>query len=78
MSAGAGLWLGCVGCTAAPACCCRLSEACLSGRQTGQSLRVQFFQCEMICREEAQWGTGHVLPAWQLVMWFSTFFIVRQ
>ena len=35
----------------------RRSPAFLSGRQTGQSLRVQFFQCVMICREDAQCGT---------------------
>jgi len=29
-------------------------SACLRGKQTGQSERVQFFQCEIICREEEQ------------------------
>jgi hypothetical protein len=41
----------------------RRSEALLSGRQTGQSLRVQFFQCVMIWRDDAQWGILHDLPA---------------
>ena len=35
----------------------RRSPAFFRGRQTGQSLRVQFFQCVMICREDAQCGT---------------------
>lgn len=56
----------------------RFLSACLSGRQTGQSVRVQCFQCEMICRDEEQCGTEHDLPAWHVVMWFKTFFIVLQ
>jgi len=32
-------------------------EELLRGRQTGQSGRVQFFQCVRICLEDAQWGT---------------------
>ena len=35
-----------------------MREASLRGRHTRQSGRWQFFQWEMICREEAQWGTG--------------------
>lgn len=35
-------------------CWVRLSLAFFSGRQTGQSCRVQFFQWEMICLDEAQ------------------------
>ena len=31
-----------------------LSDACFNGKHTGQSLRVQFFQWEMICRDDAQ------------------------
>lgn len=38
-------------------CWFRLSLAFFKGRQTGQSCRVQFFQWEMICREDAQWAT---------------------
>lgn len=38
-------------------CWVRLSLAFFSGRQTGQSCRVQFFQWEMICLDDAQWGT---------------------
>lgn len=34
-----------------------LSPAFFSGRQTGQSCLVQFFQWEMICLEEAQCAT---------------------
>jgi len=34
-----------------------LSPAFLSGKHTGQSCLVQFFQCEMICREDAQCAT---------------------
>lgn len=30
------------------------SVAFLSGKQTGQSVRVQFFQCVIICRDEEQ------------------------
>jgi len=32
----------------------RRSDAFLSGEQTGQSDRTQFFQCQMICRSRAQ------------------------
>lgn len=39
-------------------CWLRLSLAFFSGRQTGQSCLVQFFQCEMICLDEAQWATA--------------------
>lgn len=35
-----------------------LSPAFFSGRHTGQSCRVQFFQWEMICLDEAQCATG--------------------
>lgn len=35
-----------------------LSVAFFKGRHTGQSCRVQFFQWEMICRDDAQWATG--------------------
>ena len=35
-----------------------LSDACFRGRHTGQSCLRQFFQCEMICRDEAQWATN--------------------
>lgn len=38
-------------------CWVRLSLAFFSGRQTGQSCRVQFFQWEMICLDDAQWAT---------------------
>ena len=55
-----------------------LLSACFKGRQTGQSCRLQCFQWAIICREEEQCGTVHVLPAWQDVMWFRTFFMVRQ
>ena len=34
-----------------------LSDACFRGRQTGQSCRRQFFQCEIICLDEAQCAT---------------------
>ena len=50
----------------------------LSGRQTGQSVLEQFFQWQIICLEDEQWGSGQVLPAWQDVIWVRTFFIVRQ
>ena len=40
-----------------------LLSACLRGRQTGQSCRLQCFQWAMICRLEEQWATGQVLPA---------------
>lgn len=39
-------------------CWVRLSLAFFSGRQTGQSCRVQFFQWEMICLDDAQWATA--------------------
>lgn len=39
-------------------CWFRLSPALLSGKHTGQSCLVQFFQWEMICLEEAQWATA--------------------
>lgn len=39
-------------------CWVRLSLAFFSGRQTGQSCRVQFFQGEMICLDDAQWATA--------------------
>jgi hypothetical protein len=35
----------------------RLSLACFKGKQTGQSLLLQFFQCEIICLDDAQWAT---------------------
>lgn len=38
-------------------CWFRLSLAFFRGRHTGQSCRVQFFQWEMICLEDAQWAT---------------------
>ena len=56
----------------------RRSACCLSGRHTGQSCLLQCFQCAMIWREEEQCGTVQDLPAWQVVMWFSTFFMVLQ
>jgi hypothetical protein len=31
--------------------------ACFSGKHTGQSFLVQFLQCVIICREDAQWAT---------------------
>lgn len=61
-----------------PACCCLRSEACFKGKHTGQSLRVQFFQWEIICLEEEQCGTPQDFPAWHVVMWLNTCFIVRQ
>lgn len=39
-------------------CWVRLSLAFFRGRQTGQSCRVQFFQWEMICLDDAQWATA--------------------
>lgn len=53
-------------------------SACFSGKQTGQSLRVQCFQWLMIWREELQWATEQLLPAWHEVMWLRTFFMVLQ
>lgn len=35
-----------------------LSPAFLRGRHTGQSCLVQFFQWEMIRRDDAQWATS--------------------
>ena len=50
----------------------------LTGMQTGQSCRLHCFQWSIICLEEEQWGTWHVLPSWQEVMWSRAFFMVRQ
>ena len=55
-----------------------LLSACLRGKHTGQSCRLQCFQWAMICLEDAQCGTVHVLSAWHDPKWFSTFFIVLQ
>ena len=35
-----------------------LSDASFTGTQTGQSCLKQFFQCEMIARDEPQWTTA--------------------
>ena len=51
---------------------------CFKGWQTGQSIRVQFFQWQIICLDEEQWGTGHDFPDWHDVIWVSTSFIVWQ
>ena len=53
-------------------------SASFRGRQTGQSCWLQCFQWAMICLEDEQCGDGHVLPDWQYIMCFSTFFIVLQ
>ena len=39
-------------------CWDRLSEAFFKGKHTGQSLRVQFFQWEIICLDDAQCATA--------------------
>lgn len=39
-------------------CWVRLSLAFFKGKQTGQSCRVQFFQWDMICLDDAQWATA--------------------
>ena len=55
-----------------------LLSPCFRGAHTGQHWLVQFFQCEMISLDDAQWGTGQDLPDWQVVMWDRTFFMVLQ
>lgn len=55
-----------------------LLSTCFRGRQTGQSVRLQCFQCEIICLEEEQCATLQFLPTWQEAMCFSIFFIVLQ
>lgn len=56
----------------------RFLSACLSGKQTGQSLRTQCFQWLIIWRDELQCGTLQLFPAWHVVIWFKTFFMVLQ
>jgi hypothetical protein len=50
----------------------------LSGAQTAQSAREQFFQWARMRREEEQCGARHDLPKVHDVMCVSTPFIVEQ
>ena len=58
--------------------CVRCWLLALSGWQTGQSGLLQFFQCAMICLEDAQCGMVHVRPSLHCDMWVRTLRMVRQ
>lgn len=56
-------WINCL------RCWFLLSLAFFSGRHTGQSCRVQFFQWDMIWRDDAQWATRIGRKAMNSSLW---------